>query len=116
MIILSTSIILMVIGKVMLDTSNGEMNKLVGYRTKKSMMNQHNWDVGQKYSSHYMYKIFVLILPFSVPFLIIDGLSLFGLFTDFWFITSLIIQSIIIVLGLVLIFYFTEKKITLSNE
>lgn len=102
----------------MIDISPGDINKLMGYRTKKSMMNQKNWDVGQKYSSHFMYKIFGLFLPCSIPFMIFDGLSLFGVFTDFWFILSLILQTGIILLGLSLIFYFTEKKIILfmNNE
>jgi len=42
------------IGAILYETPPGEINGLVGYRTRSSMKSQERWDFAQKYSSKLM--------------------------------------------------------------
>lgn len=111
MILLPASIMLFLIGKMMFQAPEKNINKWIGYRTKLSMSNEKNWTLAQQTSAAYMYKIFAFILVGSPPFLILDILSLFSILEDNIFLLSLAIQTITIIIGFILVFYLTEKKL-----
>jgi uncharacterized membrane protein len=83
-----------------------KINHLYGYRTTRSMKNQSNWDIAQKTSSVKMIQGSILIIALS--FL----KSIFNFSEN----TNLIIGISIIIVGVVYIFYFTEKEIRKNEE
>jgi uncharacterized membrane protein len=115
MLLFQASIILMLMGKSMADAIPG-INKFFGYRTKRSMLNKENWDIAQRCSANYMYRIFLFCLPSSIAFLIIDILTFFSVLSDTWFIASLIIQGVILIVSLSLVHYFTEKVLKQNTK
>ena len=66
-----------------------KINSIYGYRTSRSMKNQENWDIAQKFSSQLMLKqgLIMLLLAFilavlPVPIEIATLISLFLLLTS----------------------------------
>lgn len=78
-----------------------KINHLYGYRTTRSMKNQLNWDIAQKTSSVKMIQSSLLIIALS--FL----KSIFNFSENI----NLVIGILIIIVGVIKIFYFTEKEI-----
>lgn len=111
MILLATSFMLFLISKMLMDSPPGKINKLYGYRTKKSMLNQENWNLAQKKSSEVMYKTNVYLLMSSIPFVIVDAIFLFIYPNDTLLTISLFLQTGIIVVGFLFVFYLTEKSL-----
>lgn len=93
MVLFSASFMLFLIGKMLMDTPPRNINKFSGYRTKKSMLNQENWNLAQITSNKYLYKTNVFLLMSSIPFVIIDVLFLFVTSNDSVFTVSLCIQG-----------------------
>lgn len=113
--LISASVVLSLIGKFLASSPVGDINSFVGYRTKKSMASKSNWKKAQNVSSELMYKIFLVLTFILIPFAIVDILSFMGIFSANIYIGSLIIQAALIVLGLLLIFIFTEKELSVHE-
>lgn len=114
--LINATIILCLVGKFLKDDPIKKINSFGGYRTKKSMANQYNWDVAQKKAFELMYKIFFLISTIFIPFTIIDILSLIGFFEDSIFTWSLVFQGVNIIIGFILIFVLTEKELSVYGK
>lgn len=111
MILFSASLMLFLIGKMLMDAPPGNINKFSGYRTKKSMLNQENWNLAQIISSKYLYKSNIFMLMSSIPFLIVDVIFLFVISNEVAFTISIFIQGGIVVINFIGLFYFTEKAL-----
>ena len=110
--LINATIILCLIGKFFKEEPIKKANNFVGYRTKRALANDHNWNLAQKTAFELMYKIFFIISTLLVPFVVIDILSLIGLLGDAIVIWSIIFQAVNIVVGFILIFLLTEKKLS----
>lgn len=110
--LINATIILCLIGKFLKDEPIKKANNFVGYRTKKALANDYNWNLAQKTAFELMYKIFFIVSTIFVPFIIIDILSIVGILSDSIFTWSIIFQSANIVVGFILIFVLTEKKLS----
>lgn len=110
MIIVTASVFLFLIAKVMKDSPSKEINNFIGYRSKLSMKSQENWDIAQNYSMLLMRNIFYKNLIFSFPIIIIDLFLLF-LKNENYFLISLCLQTIILFALFFYIFKKTEDKL-----
>lgn len=110
--LINATIILCLVGKFFIDEPIKKANNFVGYRTKKALANNHNWNLAQKTVFELMYKIFFIVSTIFVPFIVIDILSLIGLLGDTIFTWSIIFQAINIIVGFLLIFVVIEKKLS----
>lgn len=109
MILFQSSLFLFLLGNVLQHVSPQKINPYFGFRTKKSMKNQKNWEISQKAFSKYMTKIFSYSCLSSIPLLIID--ILFITFQKDTLLTySLIVQSLILVILLFTIYLKVNKK------
>lgn len=78
-----------------------KINSWYGYRTPRSIQNQEQWDLAQKYSATLsLYLLFILLLIQIVVYKIIKDDAISSLLTITLFVLTFII-----------IFYNTEKKI-----
>ena len=80
-----------------------QINGLIGYRTKKSMKNQENWNFSQKYATKWAFIgfSFVLIAQIILDVLLFHGVYLKE-YTPFFVILNILI--------IVFVMYKTEKK------
>lgn len=96
-----TGIIFLIAGYILAKNPPKEINYLYGYRTKRSMASQEQWDFAQKYSAKEMMrngKYMMLI-------------SLIGLFFQPGETFSIISAVVLILLSCVLLLVNTEKKL-----
>ncbi|WP_179287295.1 SdpI family protein [Salinicoccus roseus] len=89
-----------------------KMNKWVGYRTATSMSSDKAWNISQKVSSKFMKNIFFFMTLILSPFLLLDISYIINDLHVIWIISSLAIQALIFNVGIVLVFIFTEKKVS----
>jgi uncharacterized membrane protein len=78
-----------------------KINSFYGYRTSKSMINQENWTFAQKYSSIKMIQTSLFLLL----------ISCLGFFITFQQITQNSIAFASIAIGIVYMFFTTEKAL-----
>lgn len=91
---LLTGVVFVIVGFFMSKFPPKKINRLIGYRTARSMKNQQQWDFAQTYSAKEMMKLGALLVLCSVPlFFIKVNEPIAGLITF-----SLIITTISILL------------------
>ena len=93
-------------GLLMLTFPPKKINSLYGYRSRRSMKNQENWDFAQKYSSKEMAKLGFLMILFS----------LLGLFIDPGENLSAVIGLLLVIALSVALFLRVEKAIQNKNS
>lgn len=99
--------IFIIVGMILSKFPPKKINSLYGYRTKKSMKNETNWNVSQKYAGRMM----IILGFFYSLFLLI--LTIFEINENVGLVLSLGLMFIMC-FG---IFYLTEKKLKkLSNK
>ncbi|MDR6301096.1 SdpI family protein [Mesonia maritima] len=96
-----SGVVFAVVGFIMYKFPPKEINSLYGYRTRKSMESQEKWDFSQRYSAVLMIKVG----------LIFCGISLLKIFIELSMETILIAEIFILLLGVGLLLYLTEKAI-----
>lgn len=97
------STILLVISIIFFLFQPQKINKLYGYRTRKSMSSIENWKLSNKYSAKGMLIISIL------------NLTVFYIISLFVSEINKYIYLIVLLIEFILLFYLTEKKIT-QNE
>jgi uncharacterized membrane protein len=96
-----TGLIFLVIGAIYFKFPMKRINRFIGYRTSKSMMDQERWDFAQRYSTRLMLKIGAL-------FILIALLSLVVPLSHNW---SLVIGSAILICGVICLLICTDRAI-----
>ncbi|MDS3867172.1 SdpI family protein [Staphylococcus hominis] len=110
MLLFPSSIFMILLGSLIIKHPPKKINYFYGFRTKKSIKSQHNWDKGQiicgKYIKHFFsYSLYFSIIPIALDifFLIIKRESIL-----LW---SIIIQSIILCTLLLYVITKTNKNL-----
>ena len=78
-----------------------KINSLYGYRTSRSMKNQENWDIAQRYSSQLMLKQGLVMLA-------IGGMLIALPLTEE---VSAVISIALLIVSVIVLFVQTEKKL-----
>ncbi|RRO13974.1 SdpI family protein [Flavobacteriaceae bacterium 14752] len=99
--LISTGIIFVVAGLILLKNPPKEINWLYGYRSKTSMKNQKIWDFAQTYSAKVMMKLGLALI----------FISLLGLIYTPTIEIALMLTLVVIILNAVLLVYLVEKKL-----
>ena len=110
MILFQSSVFLYILGRMLYQHPPKRINKFWGFRTKKSMKNIENWQKAQKEYGKQSQRLFMYSSLFSVNLLILDIFSLI-FDKEVLFLTSIILQSIILVILLIIIFYKVNNKL-----
>ncbi|MGW9989447.1 SdpI family protein [Staphylococcus hominis] len=109
MLLFSSSIFFILLGNLFIKNPPKQKNYFYGFRTKKSMKNQKNWNKSQVIYGQYTQCFFKYIFYVSLIFLILD---IYGIIISqniiFW---STIIQSILLCILLFFINFLVNKKL-----
>jgi len=98
---LITGVIFLMAGVITYLFPPKKINSFYGYRTSKSMRNHENWTFAQKYSSIKMIQTSLFLLV----------ISCLGFFITFQHITQNSIAFVSITIGIVYMFFTTEKAL-----
>lgn len=101
LICVSTGIISIIAGGIMLKFPPKEINHLYGYRTKSSMKNKERWKFAQRYSAYEMIRLGLVLTIIGV----------LGIFVPLPDMMSMIIGLTLMILTFVLLFFRVEKAI-----
>lgn len=110
MVLFPSSIFLFILGKIFRQSPPEKINNYWGFRSKKSMKNQDNWNKAQKEFGIQSEKLFMYTSLFSLTILLVDVL-LIVYSKDNLLILSLVIQSIILISLLLIIYLDVNKKL-----
>lgn len=110
MILFQSSVFLYILGVLFHHNPPKKINKFWGFRTKKSMKNTEMWQKAQKEYGEQSQRLFMYSSLFSASLLILDIFSLI-FDKEVLFLTSIILQSIILVLLLIILFYKVNNKL-----
>lgn len=103
-----TGLLFIILGCIMLRYPPKDINYMYGYRTKRSMKNQVNWDFAQKYSSK-------LMLKYGV-FMCLIQLVLFSIFHSLNSLNKIILSIVFIVFSVILFIWSVEQKLKQREE
>lgn len=110
MILFSSSLFLFLLAHVFQHHPPQEINHFIGFRTRKSMKNQKNWEIAQvafarqmKVISGYTTLFSIILCIADIVFIIVDN--------DTLFVTSIMIQSIVLVGILMSVYLNVNKKL-----
>ena len=78
-----------------------KINPMYGYRTKRSMSSQENWDIAQKYSSQLMLKQGLMMLALACVLVVLPIHE----------IVSVIISVALLIGSIIVLFVQTEKRL-----
>ncbi|MDE9828876.1 SdpI family protein [Staphylococcus delphini] len=108
MILFSSSLFLFLLARVFQHHPPQEINYFVGFRTRKSMKNQNNWEIAQvafarllKVISGYMALCSILLCIVDIVLIVLDN--------DVILVISMIIQAIVLI-GILLAVYLKVNK------
>ena len=110
MVLLPSSILILLINTIMQHMLPIKQNKLLGFRTRKSMRNNENWDKAQHLSILYTKRYFYVSCIMSVPLLIID-IVLIVTHIDTFILISVIVQSTYLIAILFFIIYKVDRQL-----
>ncbi|UXS36906.1 SdpI family protein [Staphylococcus delphini] len=96
MILFSSSLFLFLLARVFQHHPPQEINYFVGFRTRKSMKNQNNWEIAQVAFARQLKVIFKYTALYSIILCIVD-IVLIVLDNDVILVISMIIQAIVII-------------------
>ncbi|UXS29291.1 SdpI family protein [Staphylococcus delphini] len=108
MILFSSSLFLFLLARVFQHHPPQEINYFVGFRTRKSMKNQNNWEIAQVAFARQLKVIFKYTALYSIILCIVD-IVLIVLDNDVILVISMIIQAIVII-GILLAVYLNVNK------
>ena len=110
MVLLPSSILILLINTIMQHMLPIRQNKLLGFRTRKSMRNSENWDKAQHLSVLYTKRYFYVSCTMSVPLLMID-IVLTVSHIDTLILISVIVQSTYLIAILFFIIYKVDRQL-----
>ncbi|HCX9014050.1 MULTISPECIES: SdpI family protein [Staphylococcus] len=110
MVLFPSSIFLFLLGKLFIQSPPKEINNYWGFRSKSSMKNKENWEKAQKEFGIQSEKLFKYTSLFSLTLLLMDIILIFYS-SDNFLVLSLIIQSIVLILFLVLLYLNVNKEL-----
>ncbi|MGV3274744.1 SdpI family protein [Staphylococcus sp. 11261D007BR] len=110
MVLFPSSIFLFMLGNLFVHYPPEHINNYWGFRTKKSMKNNKNWKIAQKEFGIQSKQLYMYTSLFSLPLLLIDILLII-FYSDTILILSLVIQSVLLVLSLMLLYLNIHKKL-----
>lgn len=97
----TTAPFLILVGFIMLKWPPKEINSLYGYRTKRSMKNQMNWDFSQPFSAK-------KLILWGFIYLLSAGLGFFSDLSSGW---SIAVSLGILIVIIIIMFYQVESAI-----
>lgn len=110
MILFQSSLFLFLLGNLFQNLPPQKINSYFGFRTKKSMKNQKNWEISQREIAIQLKKIFSYTCLYSTSLLILD-IFLIILNKDTTLTFSIISQGIILSVLLLKAYIKTNKKL-----
>lgn len=110
MILLPLSIIMGCVGYIFKCHPPTERNGWYGYRTKKSMANDHNWIKAQKQYGIYSLKYLWVLLLFGIIGLVIEIVGIMRS-TDAIIMTGLGIEFVVMVWYMLIVYLKVEKTL-----
>ncbi|HGH5547945.1 TPA: SdpI family protein [Staphylococcus pseudintermedius] len=108
MILFSSCLFLFLLAIAFQHNPPQEINYFIGFRTKKSMKNQKNWEIAQVAFAHQMKVISGYTALCSILLCIVD-IVLIVLDNDVLFVASMVTQAIVII-GILLAVYLKVNK------
>ncbi|ELP8701838.1 SdpI family protein [Staphylococcus pseudintermedius] len=108
MILFSSCLFLFLLAIAFQHNPPQEINYLIGFRTKKSMKNQKNWEIAQVAFAHQMKVISGYTALCSILLCIVD-IVLIVLDNDVLFVASMVTQAIVLI-GILLAVYLKVNK------
>jgi len=114
MILCCSSLMLFLIAKVMINSPAKHINNITGYRTKRSMLSQKNWDIAQVYSVKVMKDIFMKAATMSCFVILLDMVLIWK--SENLFLISITVQTSIFIYLLYLVFDKTEEKLKIDGD
>ncbi|MDE9751715.1 SdpI family protein [Staphylococcus delphini] len=108
MILFSSSLFLFLLARVFQYYPPQEINYFVGFRTRKSMKNQNNWEIAQVAFARLLKVISGYTALYSILLCIVD-IVLIVLDNDVILVISMIIQAIVLI-GILLAVYLKVNK------
>lgn len=111
MVLFPSSIFMLLLGIIFSQSPPKDINYLYGFRTKKSMKNQKNWEKAQTNFGKYTKNVFGYSTCFSLITIFFDIISII-IKSDNLLICSTVIQFSILCLLLFYIYYKVNKKLT----
>ncbi|MDE9799699.1 SdpI family protein [Staphylococcus delphini] len=108
MILFSSSLFLFLLARVFQHHPPQEINYFVGFRTRKSMKNQNNWEIAQVAFARQLKVIFKYTALYSIILCIADIVFII-LHNDVLLIPSLMIQMLMLI-GILLAVYLKVNK------
>lgn len=108
MILFSSCLFLFLLAIAFQHNPPQEINYFIGFRTKKSMKNQKNWEIAQVAFAHQMKVISGYTALCSILLCIVD-IVLIVLDNDVLFVASMLIQAIVLI-GILLAVYLKVNK------
>ncbi|EII2104547.1 SdpI family protein [Staphylococcus pseudintermedius] len=108
MILLSSCLFLFLLAIAFQHNPPQEINYFIGFRTRKSMKNQKNWEIAQVAFAHQMKVISGYTALCSILLCIVDIL-LIVLDNDVLFVASMVTQAIVLI-GILLAVYLKVNK------
>ncbi|EGQ3214423.1 SdpI family protein [Staphylococcus pseudintermedius] len=108
MILFSSCLFLFLLAIAFQHNPPQEINYFIGFRTKKSMKNQKNWEIAQVAFAHQMKVISGYTALCSILLCIVD-IVLIVLDNDVLFVASMVTQAIVLI-GILLTVYLKVNK------
>ncbi|EGQ4240211.1 SdpI family protein [Staphylococcus pseudintermedius] len=108
MILFSSCLFLFLLAIAFQHNPPQEINYFIGFRTKKSMKNQKNWEIAQVAFAHQMKVISGYTALYSILLCIVD-IVLIVLDNDVLFVASMVTQAIVLI-GILLAVYLKVNK------
>ncbi|EGQ0288227.1 SdpI family protein [Staphylococcus pseudintermedius] len=108
MILFSSCLFLFLLAIAFQHNPPQEINYFIGFRTKKSMKNQKNWEIAQVAFAHQMKVISGYTALCSILLCIVD-IVLIVLDNDVLFVASMVTQAIVLI-GILLAVYLKVNK------
>ncbi|HAR6546460.1 TPA: SdpI family protein [Staphylococcus pseudintermedius] len=108
MILLSSCLFLFLLAIAFQHNPPQEINYFIGFRTRKSMKNQKNWEIAQVAFAHQMKVISGYTALCSILLCILD-IMLIVLDNDVLFVASMVTQAIVLI-GILLAVYLKVNK------
>ncbi|EHC9916977.1 SdpI family protein [Staphylococcus pseudintermedius] len=108
MILFSSCLFLFLLAIAFQHNPPQEINYFIGFRTKKSMKNQKNWEIAQVAFAHQMKVISGYTALCSILLCIVD-IVLIVLDNDMLFVASMVTQAIVLI-GILLAVYLKVNK------
>ncbi|HDK5677464.1 TPA: SdpI family protein [Staphylococcus pseudintermedius] len=108
MILFSSCLFLFLLAIAFQHNPPQEINYFIGFRTRKSMKNQKNWEIAQVASAHQLKVISGYTALCSILLCIVD-IVLIVLDNDVLFVASMVTQAIVLI-GILLAVYLKVNK------